>query len=126
MKHLTLTLSLILGLATSVSANDKDFAVGDVFFCETKKSVGWVWADEKQLQSYNLERFKFSIVDSKTLKFGKDGSFNDYVMEITYMKGKILEAKTYYARLVLHKNNFNFSSSHGSGSSFQVATCDRF
>jgi hypothetical protein len=40
MKHLILTLSLILG-ATSVSANEKPFAVGDVFFCEMEAFTEW-------------------------------------------------------------------------------------
>ena len=66
-------MSLILGLATSVSANYKSFAVGDVFFCDTIKSVGWRWNEEQKFINYKLEKFKFSIVDKKTIKFGNDG-----------------------------------------------------
>ena len=126
MKKLFLILSLTLSLTTAANANDKPFAVGDVFFCETLKHVGWVWADEKQFKNYKLERFKFSIVDSKTIKFGKDGSFKDYEMEITDMLARILEAKTDYSILVLNKNDFNYSSATGFGLGFKAATCDRF
>ena len=63
MKQLTLTLSLILGLATSVSANDKDFAVGDVFFCQMEAYVEWEWS-AKRLQEYKRGKFKFTIADT--------------------------------------------------------------
>jgi len=49
MRYLILTLSLFLGLATSVSANARNFAVGDVFFCQMEEFVAWEWKDAKAL-----------------------------------------------------------------------------
>ena len=126
MRHLILTLSLILGLATSVSANNKPFAVGDVFYCDTIKDVGWVWADKQQFKNYTPEKFKFSIVDEKTIKFGKGNSFNDYEMSIEYMIWPFLKAGTDYAKLTLHENEFGFVQSLSQANRLQVATCDRF
>ena len=119
-------MSLVLGLATSLSANDKPFAVGDVFFCETLKDVGWVWADDKQFKNYTLENFKFSIIDEKTIKFGKGGSFNDFEMEIDDMYSLNLRASSSISRLRLGGIQLIYTSNYVLGGSMQVATCDRF
>ena len=126
MKKLLLILSFTLGLTNAAITNAKDFAIGDVFFCETLKSVGWVWADEKQFKNYRPEKFKFSIVDEKTIKFGKGGVFNDYEMEIEDMFGLTLMARTSIGRLLLGGIQLTYSSAHYDGGSFQTATCDRF
>ena len=120
-----LTLSTI-SLTAAASANARDFAVGDVFYCDTIKSVGWVWKDEKQFKNYRPEKFKFSIVDLKTIKFGSGGSFADYSMGIEYMYGTTLKTKDDIATLRLEGSEFLFSSAHFFGGSFQAATCDRF
>ena len=83
MKHLILTLSLILGLGTSVSANNKPFEVGDVFYCQMEAFTEWNW-NERKLTNYKLEKFKFSIVDPNTVKFGSQGYFGGNVMKIDY------------------------------------------
>ena len=126
MKQIFITLSFLLGLATSVSANDKPFEVGDVFFCETLKFVEWDWNDEPKFKNYRPERFKFSIIDEKTIKFGKGTSFNDYEMSIEYMIWPFLKAGTDYSKLTLHENEFGFVQALSQFTRLQVATCDRF
>ena len=91
MKKLSLILLLTLGLTTALNANTKNFAVGDVFFCETIEDVEWVW-DENRLKKYKLEKFKFSIVDQKTIKFGTGSSFENYEISIFDMFGRYLHA----------------------------------
>ena len=126
MKHLILTLSLILG-ATSVRANDKPFAVGDVFFCQMEKSVQWVWDDEKQFRNYKPERFKFSIVDNKTIKFGSTSPFSGYEMEITDMHGNFwINAKSEFAQLIVWEEKFSFIEANGLAIGLSAAICDRF
>lgn len=125
-KKLLIILYLTLGLTTAANANAKYFAVGDVFYCDTLKSVGWVWADEKQFKNYKLENFKFSVIDEKTIKFGKGGYFDDYEMEIEDMFGLTLMARTSIGRLLLGGIQLTYSSADYNGGSFQTATCDRF
>jgi hypothetical protein len=126
LKYLTLTLSLILGLTTAANANDRPFAVGDVFFCETLKSVLWEWGGNQGFKNFKPEKFKFSIVDEKTIKFGSSSSFKDVEMEITSMALELLYAKGKYSNLVLNENRFGHTTSHSLWSSLQVASCDRF
>ena len=71
MKHLVLTLFLVLGLATSVSANDKSFEVGDEFFCTMDTYTVWD-PSIKQLVNRTPEKFKLSIVDQGKIKFGNE------------------------------------------------------
>ncbi len=126
MKYLTLSLSLILGLTTAANANDRPFAVGDVFFCETLKSVLWEWGGVRGFKNFKPEKFKFSIVDKKTIKFGSSSSFKDVEMEITFMAMESLNATSDYSKLNLDGNQFGFTTSHSLWSSLQVANCDRF
>ena len=126
MKSLTLVLYLILGLTTAANANDRPFAVGDVFFCETLKDVGWYWGEDQKFKSFKPEKFKFSIVDEKTIKFGGSSSFKGFDMVITLMELDVLYAKANYSNLSLFGNNFGFSTSHSIWSRFKVANCDRF
>ena len=125
-KRLLLILSFTLGLTTAANANDKPFAVGDVFFCETLKSVGWVWEGEPQFQNYRPERFKFSIVDKFTIRFGSNGYFEDYEMPIDTRIGQLLKAKAPLANLLLYKNKLNYTTNSISETTVLVATCDRF
>ncbi|MDA9666390.1 hypothetical protein N9T72_01440 [bacterium] len=125
MKNLILTLSLILG-ATSVSAEDKPFKVGDVFFCETVKFVEWDWNGEPQFINYKPLRFKFSIVDQTTIKFASGGPFYSYKMSLEHMVWPYLKAETNYAKLTLHENKFGYVQSLSGAVKFHAATCDRF
>lgn len=127
MRYLTLTLSLILGLATSVSANNKPFAVGDVFFCQMQAHVAWQGTEDK-LKYYKLEKFKFSIVDSNTVRFGAQGVFTDLTLKIGYFDRslKMLEAEDTYAKMTLENDKFNYVSSISISAKLVAATCDRF
>lgn len=87
MRYLILTLSLIIGLATSVSANDKPFAVGDVFFCQMEEYVVWEWSDKK-LEQFKKEKFKFTIADSEIIKFGEGGIMNNFEMRLVAFSGR--------------------------------------
>lgn len=129
MKKLLLILSFTLGLTTAASANTEDFVVGDVFFCDTIKSVGWVWNDEKQFKNYRPEKFKFSIADEKTIKFGSGGSFDDFEMEI---KGNInsgfpiLRAQSSVSTFTLSGSKFIYTSALPQAGELTTAICDRF
>jgi len=126
MKHLTLTLSLILGLATIANANEKRFSVGDVFFCQMEAFTEWNWK-ERNLKNYKLEKFKFSIVDAKTIKFGEGGYFQASDMSIDRIGSKVLKAVTSRnAVMSLHENKFTLASSYYLSGSVIAATCDRF
>lgn len=126
MRQLLLILSFTLGLTTAASANAKDFAVGDVFYCDTIKAVGWVWNEEPQFRNYGPEKFKFSIVDKKIIKFGSEGSFKNYYMDIEFMFEDNLTTQDNVSTMHLKGSDFLYSSAHPFGGSFQVATCDRF
>ena len=126
MRNLILTLSLILGLGTSVSANDKPFAVGDVFFCQGEVLVEWDW-EKKELIRYNTQNFQFSIIDDTTIQFGTGGYLNEIEMSIERfgfqtLKGRIVESSVFS----LHQNKFTFAQSHYNDNKIITATCDRF
>ena len=79
-----------------------------------------------QFKTFKPEKFKFSIVDEKTIKFGSSSSFQDFEMEITFMAEDLLNATSDYSKLSLDINNFGFTTSHYIFSSLHVANCDRF
>ena len=132
MRHLILTLSLLLGLTTSVSANNKSFEAGDVFFCQTEAYTDWDW-EEKKLKNYKLEKFKFSISDEDTIKFGSSGFLANEEFPITFIENKMLyAARTFEAlghttyTISLDRNNFSFTKNDYVAPSLGAATCDRF
>ena len=112
MRHILLTISLIFG-ATAVSANTNDFAVGDVFFCEG-------------VLSNEVERFKFTIKDKKTIKFGSGGYFNNFEMQINEMITDLLEAASQERSIFVMGNDFFYTKNNGSNPTLINATCDRF
>ena len=126
MKHLILTLSLILG-ATSVSANDKPFAVGDVFFCQMEAFTQWKGTDRK-LKNYKLEKFKFSIVDLNTVKFGRLGTFDDNEMKIDDFGYSLqwVTASDEFSKMRIERSNFTFAGVWFEDAALIAATCDRF
>ena len=124
MRHLILTLSLILG-ATSVSANDRNFAVGDVFFCKMEEFVEWVW-DQKKLLHYKQEKFKFNISDRNTLQFGQGGFLNNVKLSISYLGTDILYAGGDYIKMTLDGGNLSYTTSSFDSPILIAATCDRF
>ena len=127
MKQLLLILGLSLGLATSVSANDKPFAVGDVFFCEMEVFSSWDLS-ERKLKNYKLDKFKFSIVDPNTVKFGEQGFFGEADMDIAYMAKMMpwLRAEDKYSKMNIKDGDFTFVMSTTTAANLIAATCDRF
>ena len=127
MKHLTLTLSLILGLATSVSANNKPIKVGDVFFCQMEEFTQWD-VKERKFNYYELEKFKFSIVDPDTIKFGNQGHLGGLILEIAdFAKGyPFLTASTITSVMNIKDGNFTFIQASFEVATLIAATCDRF
>ena len=123
MKHILLTISLIFG-ATAVSANNKDFAVGDVFYCQMEAFTKWNWNDRK-LKNYILEKFRFSIVDRNTIKFGEQGYLAGK-MKIDYLVLNSLRANDDYSIMSIRGGNFSYVQSTSKSSVLIAATCDRF
>ena len=124
MKQFILSISLILG-ATVVSANDKPFAVGDVFFCQMEEFVQWNWNDRK-LQKYVLEKFKFSIVNPNRVKFGGQGYLGSLEMEIDFVSQQWVSAQDDYSIMNIRDGKFSYAQSTSKASSLIAATCDRF
>ena len=125
MRHLILTLSLLLGLATSVSANDKPYEVGDVFYCQMESFLSWEWEKNKPTR-YETEKFKFTIKDRKTLQFGQGGYLNGVTISINYMLGTLLDANKESAVLSLDDGKLTYVSSFYTEANMIAATCDRF
>lgn len=127
MKHLILSLSLLLGLATSVSANDKPIEAGDVFFCQMEEFTQWD-VKERKLKNYKLEKFKFSIVDPDTVKFGNQGYLGGTILKIAHFsKGyPFLTASDTLSLMNIKDGNFTFVLSTSAVATLIAATCDRF
>ena len=126
MRNLNLTLSLILGLATSVSANNKHFSVGDVFFCQMEEFVSWEWKGGKGLVNYRLEKFKFTISDRNTLQFGQEGYLSNAKLNITHLGTDLLKADEKFKKMSLERGNFNYVASYFDNATLIAAICDRF
>ena len=126
MKHLILKLSLILGLATSVSANNKPFAVGDVFYCQMEEFVSWKWKDAERFKKFKLEKFRFTISDKNTIKFGQGGYLSDMVLNISYLDSDLLSAAEEKGTISLEGANFSYVNAFYAGAKLIAATCDRF
>ena len=127
MKHLILTLSLILGQATSVVALDKDFDVGDVYRCSMQEAQKWQW-DQKEWKLYKLKRFKYSIADGEDgliLKFDRHGGFGDMSIPIIKMLPTRIDAKSEYRHVYIQGNKFSYSQAGSDGTSVVVASCIR-
>ena len=132
MRYLILTLSLILGLATSVSASsakekyiENAFKVGDVFYCVMDEFIEWNW-DEKKFNKYKLEKFKFTITDKDTLQFGESGYLGGWVFDIVDFYMYHIYAETRYSELHIGPKNFVYSLISSNATNLILATCDRF
>ncbi len=125
MKKLLLILSFTLGLTTAANANTKDFAVGDVFFCEMEAFLSWEW-DEGKVVNYKPQKFKFTVSDETTLKFGREGYLQGVELKITWMSDNLLDATKDSSVMSLKDGKFNYVSSFYSSASMIAATCDRF
>ena len=129
MKHLIFILSLIIGLATSVSAKVNSYEIGDVLFCHMDDFLQWDPKDN-QFHKRDLEKFKFTIVDEKTVKFGSASSIfsnREYFLERWWESGNpSFRAYSYSASIVLtDRGKFNYVAS-GTNPIMIMATCDRF
>ena len=126
MKHLTLSLFLILGLATSVSAEDKPLAVGDVFFCEMLANVDYSFS-EKRLKNYVLEQFKFTIASEEKITFGpSSNTFGNLTLFIYGFNPKShISAKSSLEELTVTPSGY-FTYTFHMASLLVTAQCDRF
>ena len=129
MRHLTLTLSLILGLATSVSAAVSSYEIGDVLFCHMTDFLEWE-PEESQFHRREKEKFKFSIVDEKTVKFGSATSvFSTRSFSMGYWSSNgnpnIRGHSSHSSFILTSRGKFNYVSS-GMEPIVIMATCDRF
>lgn len=129
MKQILITLSLILGINASVSADDKAFAINDAFSCQMKAIVMWDWNTE-MLTNGKLEKFYFIVADANSLDFGSNSFCLDCRMKIIAMHGNTLIAERLAGsqRMALNKkqNRFNFTSQLGEKTNLVAATCERF
>ena len=127
MRHLTLTLSLILGLATSVSAEDKPFKVGDVFFCQMDKLVYYDWkANGEKLGVYKNENFRFTISEDRTLRFGESGTLGRLEIPINFLTKRSISANSLNGTANLEGTWFSYASAGYESITMIAATCDRF
>ena len=126
MKKLLLILSFTLGLTTAANANDKPFAVGDVFFCDMQINVDWNASEGGPLNHYRLDKFKFTITKHREIAFGQSGHFQKVKLDITYMGGQLLSGNNANSKLSLDGTNLNYVASYLAGPVLIVATCDRF
>ena len=125
MKKLLPILGLSLGLTTAANANDKPFAVGDVFFCEMLANVEYSFS-EKRLKNYILEKFKFTISSEKAITFGQSSNtFKDLTLYIEMLSDDLLLAKSNLEDLSVHKNG-EFTYTFNLGDMMVAAQCDRF
>ena len=81
MKHLTLTLSLILGLATAVSAQEsvktpsttsyfegKEIKIGEQIICEEEMAKGFQWEDGGyRFTNYQAKKYLFTKQEHRTI-----------------------------------------------------------
>ena len=126
MRHLILTLSLILGLATSVSADNRPLKVGDVFFCEMLANVDYSFS-EKRLKNYVLEKFKFTISSEEKIIFGpSSNTFGNLTLFINGFnpKSHILANSSLEEMSVTPSGNFTYT--FHMASMLVTAQCDRF
>ena len=127
MKHLTLTLSLLLGLATSVSANNKPFAFGDVFFCQTDKLVYYDWkADEERFGVYRNENFRFTISEDNTLRFGDSGILQGVEIDINLLGVRNISAQSESTTVNVKGTWFSYAMATFNSITMIAANCDRF
>ena len=130
MKQILVTLTLIVGLGTQVSADDKPFTVGDVFFCEMEMNALWGW-DNKRLIKQKLERFKFSVISEDKIKFENSDYFSGkntyyHLMHLGDLYLKAMRVSRPSGRLELLGKQFYHTTTHFAVPKIIFATCERF
>ena len=97
-----------------------------VIFFQMEESLDWV-TETKKIKKFKLEKFKFSIQNEKTIKFGSSGSFSNFEMNIEfYHSPEIFRARTDNTVLMYNNGKFNFSSAFSDHAGLVAATCDKF
>ena len=129
MRYLTITLSLILGLATSVSADNKSLKAGDIFVCQMDFHGRWD-SDDKVLYKDSLKKFKL-YADEKYIVFPEsDHIFFDALFKIFWPQSEegAVMANMNNASLTFYQGKMNiaYTDYNGGGATIISATCDRF
>ena len=127
MKQILVTLTLIVGLGTPVSADDKPFAVGDVFFCQMDKLVDYDWkATGERFRLYRNENFRFTISEDNTLRFGDSGVLQGVEVGIYLLGVQKLSAQSNSTTVNLNGTWFSYATVTYESITMIAANCDRF
>lgn len=142
MRHLILTLSLILGLATSVSADEqqlrfageKPFAAGDMFSCKMEQDVTirrvlkGAKLSQNKLQDFIFRLETLEGTDTLWLDFVLEHSFYPGYMRVEILSDSFIAADDLSGGLMyLVGRGFSFVSMDTLGTTImRAAICDRF
>ena len=96
-----------------------------MFYCQMEAFTEQNWNDKK-LKNYKLEKFRFSIVDRNTVKFGEQGYLAGMELKIDYFSLRWLSANDDYSIMNIRGGNLSYAESTSKSSTLIAATCDRF
>jgi len=120
-----LTCSALLALTSPVNADT--IKVGNVYYCEGEHGA-FVEGPDYAFSRWKPFKFKFSVVDTKTIRFGSGSYFDGKTFTITNWNNYDIPLDTVRPRrnFAFNGERFHYGSASGFGSSFMTGTCDKF
>jgi len=116
---------LLIGSAFEACADEMAYAPGDVFYCEMTMFLDYD-SETKKIDHQFLDKFKFSIYNSDTIRFGEGSWFSRQEFQISVLAGDLFFARDKFGSISFYAGKFNYAGAFYSGSRLISAVCDRF